>query len=293
MDLGRVGIWTATLGAVPSPQGRDAAAELETLGYGAIWLPEAVGADPFVLGARLLDATARIAVATGIASIYARDALAMNAAWRTINESFPGRFLLGLGVSHQPMVEGVRRHTYAPPLQAMREYLDAMDAAPFFGPPAGSEPQRCLAALGPRMLALAAERTAGAHPYFQTPEHTRRAREVLGADALLLPEQMCVLAADASDARAIARPNIGIYLTLPNYTNNLRRLGFSDDDFAGGGSDRLVDAIVAWGDEQAVARRVAEHHDAGADHVCVQVLRAERSAMPLDAWRRLAPALVG
>jgi probable F420-dependent oxidoreductase len=295
VQLGRVGVWTAALGAVPStPQARDLAAELEALGYGAIWLPEAVMADPFVLATLLLEATERIVLATGIASIYARDAVAMNASWRTLCEAHPDRFLLGLGVSHQPMVEGVRRHTYGPPLQAMRDYLDAMDAAPFFGPAPAAEPKRCLAALGPKMLALAAERTAGAHPYFQTPEHTRRAREILGANGgMLMPEQMCVLSTDATEARAIARTHMATYLTLPNYTNNLRRLGFTDDDLAGGGSDRLADAIVAWGDEAAVARRVAEHHDAGADHVCVQVLTADRREPPLAQWRRLAPALIG
>jgi probable F420-dependent oxidoreductase len=293
MELGRVGIWTASLGGLPAARAGDTAAELESLGYGAIWLPEAVTADPFVLATLLLDATSSLVLATGIASIYARDALAMNAGWRTLSAAFPERFLLGLGVSHQPMVEGVRKHTYGPPLQAMHEYLDAMDGAPFFGAAIdGDGPYRCLAALGPKMLELAAARTRGAHPYFQTPDHTARARDVMGAGAWLMPEQMCVLSTDAAEARAVARANTAIYLNLPNYTNNLRRLGFGDADLADGGSDRLVDAIVVWGDEATIAARVAEHRAAGADHVCVQVL-GDRASLPLDAWRRLAPAFAG
>lgn len=293
MHIGRVGIWTATLGGLPADEARATVAQVEALGYGCVWLPEAVGADPFVLATVLLGATERLCVATGIASIYARDALAMNAAWRTISATFPDRFLLGLGVSHQPMVEGMRGHRYGPPRRAMREYLDAMDQAPFFGPPTTVEPKRCLAALGPKMLELAATRTAGAHPYFVPPEHTQIARTTMGADAWLMPEQMCVLSSNAAEARAVGREHMAIYLGLANYTNNLRRLGYGDDDLAGGGSDRLVDAIVAWGDEATIARRVQAHHDAGADHVCIQVLSEQRSTVPLDAWHRLAPALLG
>jgi probable F420-dependent oxidoreductase len=231
-------------------------------------------------------------VATGIASIYARGAMAMNAGWRTVSEAFPGRFLLGLGVSHQPAVEGLHGREYGPPLQAMREYLDTMDGALFFASEPTEAPQRVLAALGPKMLALAAQRTSGAHPYFVPVEHTAIARETLGPDALLCPEQMAVLETDPDQARQIARRTMQTYLGLPNYTNNLRRLGYTDDDIANGGSNRLVDAIVVWGDEDAVRARVAAHHDAGADHVCVQVLPHDASALPLDEWRRLAPALL-
>ncbi|HEY3834721.1 MAG TPA: LLM class F420-dependent oxidoreductase [Acidimicrobiia bacterium] len=292
-SLGKVGIWTGSLDPQPSAKACELAAELDALGYSAIWLPEAVGRDPFVHAALLLGATNRINVATGIASIYARDAFAANSAWRTVSEAFPGRFLLGLGVSHQPMVEGIRGHDYGPPLQAMRTYLDAMDKGLFFGAAPTVEPQRCLAALGPKMLALAAERTAGAHPYFQTPEHTHRAREVMGTSALLMPEQMCVLSTDRDAAHAIAREAMKMYLTLPNYRNNLLRLGFTAEEIdQGGGSDRLVDAIVVCGDEAAIAARVREHHDAGADHVCVQVLGEGRASVPLGQWRRLAPALI-
>lgn len=293
MDLGAVGLWTFALDQQPAPRAREAAARIEALGYGTVWLPEAVGRDPFASAMLLLGASERLVVATGIASIYARDAMTMNAGWRTVTEAFPDRFMLGLGVSHQPMVEGIRGHTYQPPVGAMREYLDAMDRSLFLASPPTTEPQRCLAALGPRMLALAAERTSGAHPYFQTPDHTRAAREILGPQHRLMPEQMCVLDTDAGRARTVARMHMATYLSLPNYTNNLRRLGFTDDDLAGEGSDRLADAIVVWGDEAAVARRVQEHFDAGADHVCIQVLTADRSELPMPQWERLAPALVG
>jgi probable F420-dependent oxidoreductase len=176
----------------------------------------------------------------------------------------------------------------------MREYLDAMDAAPYFAYRSDSTPVRVLAALGPKMLELAAARAAGAHPYFVPVEHTAFARQHLGPDAQLLPEQKVVLATDPAEARAIGRRAMAIYLTLPNYTNNLRRFGFGDDDFADGGSDRLVDAIVAWGDEDAIRTRVQAHHDAGADHVAVQVVAADPApdAVPMAEWRRLAAALL-
>jgi probable F420-dependent oxidoreductase len=293
MDLGRVGIWTFQLDLQPTAAAGEAVAELAQLGYGAVWLPEAVGRDPFVHASLLLGASQRIVVGTGIASIYGRDAMTMNAGWRTISEAFPDRFLLGLGVSHQPAVEGLHGQTYKPPLRAMRDYLDAMDRSLFFAAEPAVAPQRVLAALGPKMLALAAERSSGAIPYFVPVEHTAVAREAMGPDALLCPEQMAVLETDADEARRIARRAMQTYLGLPNYTNNLRRLGYTDDDLAEGGSDRLVDAIVVWGDEDAIRARVAAHHDAGADHVCVQVLPHDARALPMPEWRRLAPALLG
>jgi probable F420-dependent oxidoreductase len=251
-----------------------------------------VGRDPLVSSYLLLSGTERITVATGIANIYGRDPMAMNAGWQTVSEAFPGRFLLGLGVSHQPAVEGLRGHTYGPPLATMREYLDAMDGALYLAAAPSTPPQRCLAALGPRMLALAAERTRGAHPYFIPPEHTALARAALGADALLAPEQMVVLETDAARARRIAREAMTRYVpTLPNYTNNLRRLGFTDDDFAGDLSDRLVDAVVAWGDLDAIRTRVQEHNDAGADHVALQVLPFDDLDTLRAQWRDLADAL--
>lgn len=292
MDLGRVGIWTFVLDLQPTARARELAAELEELGYGAIWVPDAIGRDPLVHATLLLGGTKRIAIGTGIAQIYGRDPMTMAAGWKTVSEAFPGRFVLGLGVSHQPMVEGIRGHTYGPPLTAMREYLDRMDSAMYMAAEPSAPPQRVLAALGPKMLALASERAGGAHPYFVPVEHTARAREILGSGPLLAPEQHAVLETDAAEARRIARDHMAIYLGLPNYVNNLRRFGFTDDDLAGGGSDRLVDAVVAWGDIDAIRARVQAHHDAGADHVAVQLLMPERVTVPLDEWRRLAPALL-
>jgi probable F420-dependent oxidoreductase len=292
MDIGRVGIWTFQLDLQPMARAQELAAELEELGYGAVWLPEAVSREAVANSALILSATSRIAVCTGIASIWARDPMAMAQAHKTLSEAFPDRFLLGLGVSHQPMVEGLRHQNYERPYSAMKAYLDAMDAAPFFGVQPAAEPQRVLAALGPKMLALSADRARGAHPYFVPVEHTAEARGVLGAGPLLAPEQAAVLETDPGKAREIARQHMATYLGLPNYTNNLRRYGFGDDDIKNGGSDRLVDAIVAWGDVDAVVRRVRAHHDAGADHVCVQVLSSDIRAVPQREWRDLAEALL-
>ena len=292
MDLGPVGIWTFALDLQPVARAREVAAELEDLGYGAVWVPDAVGRDPLVHAALLLGGTDRIAIGTGIAQIYGRDPMTMTGGWKTISEAFPGRFVLGLGVSHQPMVEGLRGQTYGPPLTAMREYLDRMDTAMYVAAEPTEPPRRVLAALGPKMLALAAERADGAHPYNVPPEHTARAREILGPEKLLAPEQAVLLETDPVEARRIARAHLAIYLDLPNYMNNLRRFGITDDDIADGGSDRLVDTLVAWGDVDAVRARVQAHLDAGADHVAVQVLTPERGTLPLDDWRKLAPALL-
>jgi probable F420-dependent oxidoreductase len=289
---GRVGIWTAALDGLPASLARERVAELEGMGFGAVWIPEAVGRDPLVASTLLLDATTRIVVATGIAQIWARDAMAANAAWQTLGEAHPGRFLLGLGVSHRPMIDDLRGHRYEHPLAAMRAYLDAMDAALFLGPSPSSPPTRVLAALGPKMLDLARERAGGAHTYFVPVEHAEIARAALGDDRMLCVEQAVVLETDAARAREIARGHIQLYLGLPNYVNNLRRLGWSDDDLASPGSDRLVDAIVAWGDESAISERVASQHAAGASHVCVQVLTEPQFRDCIDEWRRLGPALL-
>ena len=292
VDLGRVGIWTFALDLQPIARARELAAELEELGYGAIWVPDAIGRDPLVHAALLLGGTRRITVATGIAQIYGRDAMTMTGGWKTVSDAYPGRFVLGLGVSHQPMVEGLRGQTYGPPLTAMREYLDRMDSAMYVAAEPAEPPRRVLAALGPKMLALAAERADGAHPYNVPPEHTARAREILGPEKLLAPEQAVVLETDPVEARRIARAHMAIYLDLPNYMNNLRRFGIRDDDIADGGSDRLVDTLVAWGDVDAIRSRVRQHLDAGADHVAVQVLKSERTQVPMDDWRELAPTLL-
>ncbi|HWJ64587.1 MAG TPA: LLM class F420-dependent oxidoreductase [Acidimicrobiales bacterium] len=289
MDIGRIGIWTFTLDLVPSSRSIELVDELDELGFGAVWVPEAVGREAFTSASLLLQGGTDIVVATGIAGIYGRDAMTANAAHRTLTEAHPDRFLLGLGVSHQVMVEGVRKHDYSKPFSAMRDYLDAMDAAMFFAAPPVVEPQRVLAALGPRMLGLARDRAAGAFPYFVPPEHTAVAREVLGEGPLLAVEQAVVFETDPARARDIARSHTKTYTPLPNYTNNLRRLdpSWTDDDFAHAGSDRLVDSIVAWGDEDAVVARIQAHLDAGADHVCIQVL-TDGVAPPVEEWHRLA-----
>ncbi|MCJ7438928.1 MAG: LLM class F420-dependent oxidoreductase [Acidimicrobiia bacterium] len=292
VELGRVGIWTFALDLQPAARAGELAAELEEMGWGAIWVPEAVGREAPVNASLLLAATQRIAVGTGIANIYARDAMSMNAAWQTLSEAFPGRFLLGMGVSHQPSVEGLHGQEYTPPLATMREYLDRMDASLFVAAPPSQPPERVLAALGPKMLELARDRTRGAHPYFVPPEHTEIARTILGEDRLLAPEQMVVLDTDAARARAVARAAMSMYVTLPNYANNLLRLGFTEEDLGGDISDRLVDAIVAWGDAGTIAARVRAHHDAGADHVCVQVLPFDDIDTVMSGYRTLAEALL-
>jgi probable F420-dependent oxidoreductase len=292
IDLGRVGIWTFALDLQPVARAREVAAELEDLGYGAIWVPDATGRDPLAHAALLLGATERIVVGIGVASIYGRGPMAMNGAWKTLSDAFPGRFVLGLGVSHRPMVEGLQGLAYGPPLTAMREYLDRMDAALYVAPPPTEPPRRVLAALGPKMLALAGERADGALPYNVPPEHTAQARDILGPDKILAPEQAVLLETDPAEARRIGREYIAIYLDLPNYMDNLHRFGITDDDIAEGGSDRLVDTLVAWGDTDAIRARVQAHLDAGADHVAVQAMTPVRGALPLAEWRELAPALL-
>jgi probable F420-dependent oxidoreductase len=292
IDIGRVGIWTF-LDLHPTATAQAAAREIEALGYGALWFPEALAREAFSAAGVLLAGTTTLVVATGIANVWARDAMAMVAAQKTLAEAYPGRFLLGIGVSHQPLVETVRGHGYVKPYTFMKRYLDAMDGAPYMGAPPTVPPERVIGALHPKMLALAAERSAGAHPYFVPPEHTARARQIMGRTALLAPEQAVVLERDPATARAVARAHMQLYLGLPNYVRNLLSLGFTDADVAGGGSDRLVDAIVAWGDVDAIAARVRAHHAAGADHVCIQVLVANPAEIPRAAWRTLAPALLG
>jgi probable F420-dependent oxidoreductase len=293
VDLGHIGIWTAAFDAHPSAVAQAAAAEIEQLGYRTLWLNEATGRDPFVMAGILLSATSSLTVALGIANIYARDAVTTAAAQKTLAEAYPDRFLLGLGVSSPVLVEKVRGHESGRPLTNMREYLEAMDRAPFNAVGPHVPPARVLAALGPKMLVLSASHANGAHPYLTTPAHTRDARAILGPDVLLAPEQMVVLEDDPATARAVGRAAVGFYLRAPGYLANLRRLGFSDEDWADprAASDRLVDAIVAWGGIDAAGERIQEHLDAGADHVGVQVLRGDRE-LPLAEWRQLAHALL-
>ncbi|WP_217999299.1 TIGR03620 family F420-dependent LLM class oxidoreductase [Nocardiopsis trehalosi] len=291
--IGGAGVWLGgTLVAATADQARTAAKEIEDLGYGALWfggdLPGAKEA--LAQAAVLLSATERITVATGIASIWSRDAAAASSGANVLAEAWSGRFLLGLGVSHAPAVQA-RGQDYRKPLSAMRAYLDGMDAMPYYGPLPAPAP-RVLAALRPRMLELARDRSAGAHPYFTPPEHTAQARKALGDAPLLAPEQTVVLDTDPARARATGRAFARTYLGLPNYTNNLRELGWTDADFADGGSDALIDAIVPWGDVDTVAARIRAHHAAGADHVCVQPL-ADTLERQVADLRALAPALLG
>lgn len=287
--LGRVGVWTFQLDGQPASRKRELVAELEELGFGAIWIPEGFGSkEAFAHAGLLLAASDRIVVATGIASLWARDPMAMSNGARTLAEAYPGRFLLGIGVSHAVRAEG-RGHHYASPIDKMSAYLDAMDEAP--APAVTPEAPRVLAALGPRMLALARDKASGAHPYFVPVEHTVFAREVLGPDRFLAPEQLVVLETDPSKARAIGREFISHYMFLPNYANNWLRLGWGDEDLAEPYSDRFVDAAVAWGDAAAVESRVKEHIDAGADHVALQVLREDSGEFPLEELRELAGVL--
>jgi probable F420-dependent oxidoreductase len=273
MRLTNLGVWAATDG-LSAAEAATFAKRVEAWGYGVLWTPEAVGREVFSASAWLLANTTRLIVASGIANIYARDAFAAAAAQKGLNEQSGDRFLLGLGVSHIPLVKDMRQHEYGKPVATMRAYLEGMAAAPYKSIAPRSPPQTVLAALGPKMLELAGERADGAHPYNVPPEHTREAREILGTNKLLCVEQAAILETDGSQARALARQFLEIYMGLPNYVNNWRRLGFSDPDFAGGGSDRLIDAVVAWGDEKAIRKRIDEHWQAGADHVCVQAIGA-------------------
>ena len=291
MDIGRIGIWTGVLDAVPSVEAQRLAASIEALGFPTLWIPETIGRDPFVTATLLLSATSELRIATGIANIYARDALTMANTQRSLEEAFPGRFLLGLGVSHQHLVDRVRHHDYSKPYSYMVRYLEEMDSALFMAVGPTARPPTVLAALGPRMLRLAGEKASGAHPYFVPVEHTVQAREILGPDPILAPEQMVVLESDRTRALETARAGMAIYLRAPNYVNNLKRLGFTDDDVADGGSERLVDAIVATGGVDAAQARVQAHFDAGASHVCVQVLSGDFTTVPEEAWRDLAAAL--
>ena len=281
MTLGKLGVW-ASLDGMTAAETASFAKRVENLGYGALWTPESRGRNALVSCAWLLANTTSLTIATGIANIYARDGMAMANGQRALAEQSGGRFLLGLGVSHVPMVAGLRGHTYGKPVPTMRAYLEAMAAAPYAAPAPSAPPRAVLAALGPQMLKLAASHADGAHPYNTTPEHTAAARRILGAGKLLCPEQMVLLETDPAKARAGARTALSSYLALENYVNNWRRLGFGDNDFAAGGSDRLIDAVIAWGDEAAIRKRIQAHWDAGADHVCIQPLPPDGARLKLD-----------
>ncbi|MFF3392813.1 TIGR03620 family F420-dependent LLM class oxidoreductase [Streptomyces sp. NPDC002669] len=293
--LGRTGIWTFAYERHPATLVRESAAEIEELGYGALWYGEAFGRDTVGQAWLLLSATRRITVASGIANIAFREPVTTAAATRTLGEAFPKRYVLGLG-GHRVddtvhTVDGYPVPARGRAVTTMRSYLEAMDASPAHGPDPDPAPPRLLAALGPRMLKLAAERTWGAHTYFVPVEHTARARRIMGPHACLAVEQAVVLDHDPDRAREVATAHVAGYLAAPHQQANIRRLGFGDQDITGGPSRRLVDAIVAHGDTETIHRRVQQHLQAGADHVCLQVLTADPTGLPRREWRELAPAL--
>ncbi len=271
IEFGKLGIWRSERGLSP-----ELARTAEKLGYGSVWIGGSPSA-PLDIVDRLLGATERITVATGIVNMWKDDPAPIAAAYHRIAAKYPDRFLLGVGIGHPEA-----NSKYRKPYDTIVDYLDQLDAE---GVPVAG---RALAALGPKVLRLAAERTLGAHPYLVPPEHTREAREIMGPGPLLAPEQKVVLEADPVRARAIARPRIQPYLGLSNYVSNLRRLGWTDEDLAGEGSDRLVDTLAVHGDAETVARGIAAHLDAGADHVPVQVLGDD----PVPGYRALAEMLL-
>ncbi|MGW2055702.1 LLM class F420-dependent oxidoreductase [Streptomyces sp. NPDC001840] len=280
-SVGRYGIWSSALrpgGAIPDAEIREAAAELEGLGFGAVW----IGGSSVEQAVPLIEATSRLTVATGILSIWQHEAADTATRFLELESHHPDRFILGIGASHAKFAAQYQR-----PYSAVVGYLDALDAAKV---PAE---RVVLAALGPKMLELSRDRAGGAHPYLVTPEHTAQAREILGAGPLLAPELKVVLDTDPDTARATARGYLGMYLTLPNYTNSFLRLGFTEDDFANGGSDRLIDAVYAWGDDARIRSRIDAFHTAGADHVALQIVTPGSTAgvpgpLPRAEWRRLA-----
>jgi len=276
---------------LPAPELRRAVAEVEEMGFGAIWVGEYLAREAFAACAIILAATSRITVATGIANIWARDPTAMINGGKALAEAWPNRFVLGIGVSHARLVEA-RGHHYDRPFTAMRAYLDEMEKAPYRAPEPNPPLPIVLGALGPKMLQLARERAAGAHPYFVPVEHTRRARAILGSDRLLVPEHAVVFARTREAARPTGDIYMRTYLALPNYRQNLVRLGWSDDELTPPGSDRLFDAVVAWGDDEEIARKLLRHRDAGADQVAVSVLMPTPDRAPTAELRRLAPLLL-
>ena len=285
MDLSGVGVWSSQLRYGDADEAADAAAELEELGFTALWIPD-VGGPVMDSVAHLLSSTSHTVIATGILNLWMHEPSDVAASYRALTAEHGERFLLGIGVSHAPLIDSKEPGRYRKPLAATRAFLDGVDAAEDTVP----AENRVLAALGPKMLELSANRARGAHPYLVTPDHTRQAREVLGDDPLLLPEQTVLLTGSRDEARAVGTDWLRAYLALPNYANNLLRSGFTPDDLDSV-SDRLFDAIIAWGDEDVIARRVDEHKQAGADHVCVQVLTADPRQFPREQWRRLAAAL--
>ncbi|MCB2047427.1 MAG: TIGR03620 family F420-dependent LLM class oxidoreductase [Novosphingobium sp.] len=271
MRIDKLAIWLNTIG-YPSAELVAFARRLENRGYGTLWINDGMGSDPMVLAARILAGTERLQVALGVANIYSRDPTMMVGAQYGLNEQWDGRFLLGMGISHPFIVEGMRGHTYASPVATMRSYLDAMSGIDYAGPPPAEKPLTVIAALGPKMLELARDKADGAHPFSTTPEHTAMARQILGPDKVLLVEQKVMLETDPGVARAVGRGLVSGLASIPNYRKSFLRMGFSEADLAHGGSDRAADALLAWGDETAIRKRIEEHLEAGADQVAVQVV---------------------
>jgi probable F420-dependent oxidoreductase len=293
MELGKIGIW-GWLDHLSAPEAAQFAQRAEGWGYSALWIPEAVGRDPFALIGYLVARTERMIFATGIANIYARDPMGTKAIWKTISEMAPNRFILGLGVSHAHLVAGQRGHEYKKPVSTMRTYLEAMEKSLYMGKAPEVDAPIVIGALRDKMLELSASAAQGAHPYNVTPAHTQHAREVMGPDALLCPEHMVLHETDATKARAIARANLKMYIGLPNYQNNLKQFGFADADFEDGGSDALVDALVCWGTPDRIAAHMQEHLDAGANQVCIQSFRADgQPGADEDLLQELARLLAG
>ncbi|MDT5204313.1 MAG: hypothetical protein QOD34_949 [Mycobacterium sp.] len=285
MDLTGIGIWSNQLRYGDPAESADAAADLDELGFRALWIPD-VGGQVFEAVGNLLAATTTTTIATGILNLWMHTADEVAENYAALTAEHGDRFLLGIGVSHAPVIDAVAPGKYRKPLAATASFLDELDAAPQPVP----VQRRVLAALGPKMLSLSARRGAGAHPYLVTPDHTASARATLGDGPLLLPEQTVILTDSADEARTIGIDWLGAYMALPNYANNLLRSGFTEDDLSQV-SDRLFNAIIAWGDEDAILRRVSEHRSAGADHVCIQVLLSDPWAYPREQWRRIAAAL--
>src|SRR5258708_30750460 len=269
MDIGKVGIWFF-LDAMPAADTAEFAKKIEQLGYRALWIPEAVGREPFAHAGYILSHTDRRTIATGIANIWARDEMTMTAASKTVAESSGGRFLLGIGVSHAPLVAGLRGHNYNKPYTYMKEYLAKMKSARYFAPAPKEPVPVVLAALHPKMLALSATEANGTHTYFVPPEHTAKARALIGPKAMICAAHAMILETDPAKDRSAAREYMKTYVPrLPNYANNLKALGWTDQDFENGCSDRLVDAIVAWGSEDKIRERIDAHPKARATHVCI------------------------
>jgi len=285
MDTGKLGVWYFTEN-MPASAAAECAERIESLGYATLWIPETVGRHPLAHAAWLLAHTKTLNIATGIASIYNREPGVTVAAQHTLAEQSGDRFLLGLGVSHIPLVEGVRGLSYGKPVATMRKYLEGMDASLYVGPKADVAPSRVIAALGPKMLELARDLCQGAHPYFVSPDHTAMARGILGETPWLCVEQKVIFETDADKARELARDNAKTYINLPNYRNNWLRMGMTEEDLSNGGSDRFIDATFAWGKVDAIKARVNEHYQAGASHVCVQPVNPNGVAGDLH-WNAL------